>query len=226
MVELIWPVQEPYVITQTFEEHIQRKKELGLQYYNPGLDIAPQGAKVFVCPADGVAVLAEYQQSGYGNVIKLDHSDGIVTLGAHLAEIWVAPGEKVSQGQYLGVIGSTGNSTGTHLHFEVRRDGVCVDPVGYLGNTDRPPSIPPKGGRAAEFQMGDMVRVISDIGLNLRSAPELDDGVLVGRLMFGAQAEVTGEMIEANGYRWAPLRIEALAAVESLDGQDRFMEMS
>ena len=70
----------------------------------------------------------------YGEYVVVDHHDGTMTLYAHLSpnSRTVAKGDKVSQGQVLGIVGTTGNSTGLHLHFEVRINGKCVNPLPYL----------------------------------------------------------------------------------------------
>jgi murein DD-endopeptidase MepM/ murein hydrolase activator NlpD len=70
---------------------------------------------------------------GYGNVVIVDASHGYTTLYAHLAEIGVGPGEWLDAGERLGTAGCTGSCTGTHLHFELRQDGVPIDPAPFLG---------------------------------------------------------------------------------------------
>jgi len=82
--------------------------------------------------ASGTVVLAAYQDYGYGNYVIIQHADGSQTLYAHLSEIWVSLGQYVTQGQGIGALGSTGYSTGPHLHFEVHIGGVQVDPLSYL----------------------------------------------------------------------------------------------
>jgi murein DD-endopeptidase MepM/ murein hydrolase activator NlpD len=68
---------------------------------------------------------------GYGNIVVIDHGNGLSTAYAHLSAIW-AGGGGVSQGQGIGAVGCTGSCTGPHLHFEVRVNGAAVDPMGYL----------------------------------------------------------------------------------------------
>ena len=101
--------------------------------YHRGIDIDGFGAygATIVAAADGVVVLAAYQDWGYGYHVIIEHSDGSRTLYAHLSDIWVAQGQYVSQGEGVGGLGSTGYSTGSHLHFEVHIGGP-VDPLAYL----------------------------------------------------------------------------------------------
>jgi len=82
--------------------------------------------------ADGVVVLAG-PQGGYGNCTVIDHGSGIGTLYGHQSAFAVLPGDIVKRGQVIGYVGSTGHSTGAHLHFEVREFGQPVNPVPFLG---------------------------------------------------------------------------------------------
>ena len=70
--------------------------------------------------------------SGYGNYVIIDHGNGYTTLYAHMNSVFVEPGETVSRGQQVGTMGNTGNSTGPHLHFEIRYNDVPYSPTGYL----------------------------------------------------------------------------------------------
>lgn len=96
------------------------------------LDIAaPLGA--FVAAADrGVVIRAGWNEQGYGNFVVIDHNIDYVTLYSHLAEVYVGEGEVVAQGQIIGTVGSTGNSTGAHLHFEIRDFGRRANPLELL----------------------------------------------------------------------------------------------
>ena len=93
-----------------------------------GIDIAA-GAGTAVWGADsGVVVFAGWSNGGYGNLVMLDHGNGWQTVYAHLSSVRVGCGQSVGQGETIGAAGSTGNSTGAHLHFETRSDGGFVSP--------------------------------------------------------------------------------------------------
>lgn len=104
----------------------------GVYKYHDGIDIgnAGFGAPV-VAAADGVVTYAGVM-GGYGNCVMINHGDGIVTLYGHGQEIKTTLGATVKQGDIIMLVGSTGNSTGPHLHFEVRKNGISTDPIPYL----------------------------------------------------------------------------------------------
>ena len=79
---------------------------------------------------------AGWNNGGYGNLIKVDHGRGVETRYAHLSQIVVAPGQRVKRGQMIGKMGSTGRSTGSHLHYEVRIEGRAVNPIPFMKSTD------------------------------------------------------------------------------------------
>jgi murein DD-endopeptidase MepM/ murein hydrolase activator NlpD len=96
-----------------------------------GIDLAaPQGTTIFAT-ADGVVVDAG-RESGYGNVVRIQHEFGFETTYAHLSKIQVRVGQQVSRGVQIGAMGSTGRSTGSHLHYEVRVNGQPQNPMTYL----------------------------------------------------------------------------------------------
>ena len=96
-----------------------------------GLDIAAPSGTTYTAAASGTVSFAGYKGS-YGNLIVIDHGNGVQTYYGHSSRIYVSAGESVSQGEAIGAVGSTGNSTGPHLHFEVRVNGVAYNPQNYV----------------------------------------------------------------------------------------------
>ena len=109
----------------------------GFAHFHSGIDLTePFGSPVYAAD-DGVVALVGSSTSGYGNYVVIAHSGGLDTLYGHLSAALVKAGQTVSQGQTIGLEGSTGNSTGPHLHFELRINQKPVDPALYL-----PPGAP------------------------------------------------------------------------------------
>src|SRR4030042_1302374 len=101
--------------------------------YHPALDISNLGGGSIRASDSGTVTLAGWPDaSGYGNRIIIDHGNGYTTLYAHLSGVYVSPGQKVSKGDVIGAMGSTGRSSGTHLHLEIRKDGTALNPLGLL----------------------------------------------------------------------------------------------
>lgn len=96
-----------------------------------GLDIGCSYGAPAYASAAGTVIVAGWM-GGYGNLVVIDHGNGVATAYAHNSSVAVSPGQAVGQGQVIAYIGSTGNSTGPHSHFEVRVGGSPVDPLGYL----------------------------------------------------------------------------------------------
>lgn len=100
-----------------------------------GVDIpGPTGTPIYAT-ADGIVAHAD-RKGGYGNLIEINHGKGIATRYGHLSQIMVGNGVRVVRGQMIGLMGSTGRSTGPHLHYEVRMDGHAVNPVPFLTTAD------------------------------------------------------------------------------------------
>lgn len=97
------------------------------------VDIAGHVGIPILSVLDGVVESINVSGSGYGQHFVIDHGNGLKTLYAHCSKIYVSVGEQVSRGEVVGLVGSTGYSTGSHLHFEVRLNGVRVNPCSYLG---------------------------------------------------------------------------------------------
>ena len=96
-----------------------------------GLDIAGPHGKEVIAPSDGIVVFAGVD-GGYGNVLVIDHGYGIKTRYGHLSAVKVKAGEKVKRGQIIAALGNTGRSTGPHLHYEVRVNGIAQNPRKFI----------------------------------------------------------------------------------------------
>ena len=98
--------------------------------FHAGIDIAAQWGTPIFAPADGVVTFAG-TKNGYGKMVIIDHGFGITTHFGHTSELLVQEGQKITRGSKIALVGSTGHSTGPHLHYEVHMDGVAVDPMKY-----------------------------------------------------------------------------------------------
>ena len=123
-----WPVPEHFDVTQGYGDQ------------HAALDIAADTGTPVIATDDGTitvtqtwnGIVTKGDSNSYGNMVQVTHADGTVTLYAHLSEINVRQGDTVVRGQQIGRVGSTGNSSGPHLHFEVRSNGSKVDPMVYI----------------------------------------------------------------------------------------------
>ena len=123
---LMWPVPSIRNISSYFAYRWGRM--------HTGIDISGGNSygKTIVAADGGVVSYVKYSSSGYGNHVQINHGNGVSTLYAHSSKILVTPGQRVSKGQAIALIGSTGDSTGAHLHFEVIKNGQKVNPLLYV----------------------------------------------------------------------------------------------
>ena len=98
-----------------------------------GTDIACTTGTDIKVVADGTVTFAQ-RNGSYGNLIKVDHGNGVETWYAHCSKLYATVGQQVKAGDVIAAVGSTGNSTGPHLHLEIRVDGVAINPQKYLYN--------------------------------------------------------------------------------------------
>ncbi len=122
-----WPVSG--TITSPFGW--RRNPFGGAPEFHQGLDIAAPSGTTVTAAASGTIIMAQWY-GGYGNYILIDHGGGYSTGYGHLSAMYVSSGQQVARGQAIGAVGSTGESTGPHLHFEVRINGKPVDPAAHL----------------------------------------------------------------------------------------------
>src|SRR5690606_25998425 len=102
--------------------------------FHAGMDFtAPTGTPIYAT-GDGKVVRADAEASGYGNHVRIDHGYGYVTLYAHMSEIDVKIGQTVKRGDVIGYVGNTGKSVGPHLHYEVRKNDIPINPINFYFN--------------------------------------------------------------------------------------------
>jgi murein DD-endopeptidase MepM/ murein hydrolase activator NlpD len=116
--QFVWPTQG--VITQ------------GFYWYHPGIDIANNQMPNILAADSGRIIAIGWDATGYGNRIIIDHGNSLQTLYAHMSAFYVTLGQTVNRGDLIGRMGSTGHSTGPHLHFEVHQTGIHLNPFNYL----------------------------------------------------------------------------------------------
>ncbi|MEG1049206.1 MAG: peptidoglycan DD-metalloendopeptidase family protein [Oscillospiraceae bacterium] len=126
----MWPVPSSRRITSRYGPRIL----YGKPDNHTGLDIGAGYGQAILASNAGVVTVASYGSTGYGNRVMLDHGGDKKTLYAHCSSLAVTPGQYVEKGQVIAYIGSTGNSTGNHLHFEIRMGGATVNPLPYIQN--------------------------------------------------------------------------------------------
>ena len=123
--DLIWPIQGK--INSPYGPRGNK--------FHDGIDIASPSYQEVKAAMDGEVILARSSATGYGNVVVLRHQSGLTTIYGHMSVIIAREGESVRQGQTIGGVGSTGRSTGPHLHFEMRHQEKPLDPLPYLPMT-------------------------------------------------------------------------------------------
>lgn len=145
--DLLWPVETrtissawgPRMRTKTIRVKDQRKKRIRYRGRHKGVDLtAPMGSAVLAA-LDGQVIKAG-REKGYGNVVVLDHGNGVCTVYAHHKLNLVHEGDIVRRGQQIAEVGRTGNATGPHLHFEVRVDGIARNPLPLLNDEQEVPA--------------------------------------------------------------------------------------
>lgn len=127
-----WPVPSSYRISSTF------KYRWGKQHTGVDIDGFSQDGYPIVASDGGTVILASYY-GGYGNCVIVDHGNGFMTLYGHMSGFAVSEGSSVGQGQTIGYLGNTGNSFGTHCHFEIIQNGTQIDPLPYFSGYELEP---------------------------------------------------------------------------------------
>ena len=127
--KFLWPSTNSYTITSPFSMRVH--PVLGVYKQHTGIDIGASYGTDVLAAADGTVIIAGWNNA-YGNYVVINHGGGVTTLYGHNSSLNVSKGQKVSQGQVIAKVGSTGYSTGPHIHFEVQVNGSPVNPMSYL----------------------------------------------------------------------------------------------
>jgi len=116
---------------------------------HPGIDLAGAFGTPIFATAEGTVLRAGWNAGGYGNMVEIDHGRGIITRYGHMSAVLVHAGDHVTRGEQVGRMGSTGRSTGNHLHYEVRIDGRPVNPIPFMKSTDYVLAMQRRAGAAS-----------------------------------------------------------------------------
>jgi hypothetical protein len=171
--------------------------------------------------ADGIVSWQAFESGGYGNYVMVTHTDNSTTIYAHLSSVNCKKGDVVKTGQIIGHMGSTGNSTGVHLHFGYRPSGFDAT-NGYRGYTDPGPLLEaveifegiiiqtPVAGKA---QKAKVVCAMAQV----RKTPGFS-GIVIGQVHKGNVLNLTGNTEKSGGLRWKEFKYTTTAWVAEFDG--------
>lgn len=202
-----------YIVTQRFNETITDSKgHTGIDLYQP------VGTPIYA--ADGGDILAagqinnSYGNSAYGNCVLIDHKNGYYTFYAHMDTVKVKTGMSVIQGAVIGTVGTTGNVTGPHLHFEVRTNPIWnrknfIDPESVLKIENSTP-IKQNEKTKDSFNIGDNVKISGSL-VNMRKSAGYS-GEIITELKNGINLKIIGNKETKDGLDWYPVQINGYVA--------------
>lgn len=166
---LVYPVDKNSIITQTYADHLKAAARNGWKYYNGGIDWAVSLKTPVVAAFGGKVTLMDQGDDGYGRHVRIDHGNGYLTIYAHLSQFQVSNNSVVKSGDVIGLSGNTGNSTGPHLHFELRRGSKAIDPMPFLSVIDIPMTTNENG-----LTISGPRFIVTVSALNIRSGPGVE----------------------------------------------------
>ncbi|MFH1873803.1 MAG: M23 family metallopeptidase [Pseudomonadota bacterium] len=129
----VWPVKGWITSDFGWRQSFRTRTGGRASIYHEGIDLAAPIGTLIKATADGVVTFTGYNH-GYGKTVKVKHGQGLFTLYAHCSKLLVKEGQKIKRGDFIATVGNTGNSTGPHLHYEIRQDGKAIDPMQFLVN--------------------------------------------------------------------------------------------
>ena len=192
--QFLYPVPKTSLVSFTYDQHVAKARKYGWCYqpgncttfYFGGIDWAiPTGTPVKAAQ-DGQVTVARSDSSGYGTHVRIRHAEGYLTVYGHLSQLRCNVNDQVKAGEVIGLSGSTGNSTGQHLHFEARKDNVPFDPAPFLCDSLH--------GKQPEPQP-EQATVTTAFNLNVRLGPGTSNKS-VGIATKGTALEKIGEQGE------------------------------
>jgi murein DD-endopeptidase MepM/ murein hydrolase activator NlpD len=215
--KFLYPVPPNSIVTQTFAEHVWRAKVNGWQNYNGGIDWAVFTGTPIKAAQAGSVVSLRTDATGYGTHVRLQHDEGFLTIYGHMSSFKVQQGDSVKAGDIIGLSDNTGNSTGPHLHFELRQNNVAIDPAVLLvtelpadgsgeppgGGTGETPGegegeTPSESGtEPKKFPKLPKAKVTSSVGLNIRMGPSITTSI-VGFLARESEVEVIRKVVDGE----------------------------
>jgi murein DD-endopeptidase MepM/ murein hydrolase activator NlpD len=220
----LYPILSNSIVTQTFAEHVHAAHVHGWQFYNGGIDWAiPSGTPIKAAQA-GKVTQVRRDATGYGTHVRIQHDEGYLTIYGHMMDFAVKAGDIVDAGDMIGRSDNTGNSTGPHLHFELRKNNVAIDPaallVERLNGGEPGGEVEPGGGQEepgggpepGSFPALPKARVTSQIGLNVRSGAGVGNP-LVGYLPLGTEIEVLRKVTD-GGDTWLQIGYQQFIAMK------------
>src|SRR5688572_2188244 len=205
--KFLYPVPPSSIVTQSFAEHEHRREVNGWTNYNGGIDWGiPTGTSIKAAQVGTVTVVRS-DATGYGTHVRIEHTEGRVkytTIYGHLMKANVEVGDVVNAGDVIGKSDNTGNSTGPHLHFEIRRGNKPIDPapllvktVAALTSEEREEEVPRDiGVEPAQFPGLPKAHVLVAT-LNIRSGPSVEERI-VGTLILDEKVEVFRKVPQGN----------------------------
>jgi hypothetical protein len=212
--KFLYPVPPKSTITQTFAEHEQARIAHGWANYNGGIDWGINNGTSVKAAQNGTVTVARSDTDGYGTHVRIETVDGAtkyLTIYGHLQSFSVAVGEQVVAGREIGLSDTTGNSTGPHLHFELRQNGTPIDPMPLLvktvaeltggqpaGNGTTPVVTVDTGKEPAQYPVMPKAVVVASPTLRVRDAPNTTSSTQVGSLTTNTQVEVIRKIVQGN----------------------------
>ena len=198
------PINTP--VTQDFAAHVLAAKVNHWTNYNGGIDWAVASGTPIVAAQAGTVTAVRRDATGYGNHVRIQHDESYVTIYGHMMDFAVKVGDKVKAGQVIGRSDNTGNSTGPHLHFELRKGSTPIDPAPLLIQ-EMEPSTPPA---PVPSEPGETVYI--QPFYNLRAGPGANT-VDLGT----TDATIQAEVIQRQG-DWLQLRLSVWVHKDGVQG--------